>query len=140
MATYFQAHKQSGVIIAPWPLIKRKVKDTLAKSKRCVIAVFTEDEALSYRQIRWYKGRCLKGLSDWSGDTVDEWDFRLKVECGAEIFKMLEFHYHDKPFYRPESITSKSKKQITAYIENILSRAITENWPVDPPDPELRSK
>ena len=125
---------ETGKPLTQWPAIHYEA----AKHPHFVILVLDEDEAITDRQRRWYKGVCLKGLSEWNGDTVDEWDYRLKVECGAEIFKVLKFQYSDMTYWRPESITSKSKKQITEFIENILSKAITENWPVYPPDQDLR--
>lgn len=135
MSKYFQGRTdEQGSALTQWPAIHLEA----AKYHRFAIKVMNEDEWITDRQRRWYKGICLKGLSDWNGDTVDEWDYRLKVECGAEIFKMLNFQYGDLVYYRPQSITSKSKKQMTQYIENILSRAITEDWPVYPPDPDLR--
>ena len=126
---------EQGKALAMWPTIHFEA----AKHKNFEIIVLNEDEAITERQRRWYKGVCLKGLSDWNGETEDEWDYRLKVECGAEIFKMLKYEYEGKEYYRPESITSKTKKQMTEFIENILSTAITKEWPVYPPDPDLRS-
>lgn len=134
MAEYFVAKQNDPQPLAQWPAIYYEIN----KRAKSYVAVFDYDEYITDRQRRWYKGICLKGLSDWNGDTVDEWDYRLKTECGSEIFKMLEFEYEDKKFYRPESITSKGKRQITEFIENILSTAITKDWPVYPPDPDLR--
>lgn len=136
MAKHFQGRTVEGEALTQWPAIHYEA----AKYPHFEILVLDEDEAITDRQRRWYRGICLKGLSDWSGDTVDEWDYRLKTECGSEIFEMHEYKYQDKVYYRPDSISNKSKKQITDYIENILSKAITENWPVYPPDPDLRRK
>lgn len=133
---YFQGRTdEQGRVLTDWP----KVYAECAKYPKFVIKVMNENDYITDRQRRWYKGICLKELSDWNGDTVDEWDYRLKVECGAEIFTMLSFEYGGMKYWRPESITSKSKKQMTQFIENILSKAITDDWPVDPPDPDLRS-
>lgn len=137
MSTYFQGRTdEQGNALTQWPAIHKEA----AKYPRFAIKVMNEDEWITDRQRRWYKGVCLKELSDWNGDTVDEWDYRLKVECGAEIFKMLKFQYGDMVYWRPESITSKRKKQMNQFIENILSKSITECWPVYPPDPDLRKQ
>lgn len=136
MAKHFQGRTdEHGEALTQWPAIHYEA----AKHSHFTIVVLDEDEAITDRQRRWYKGVCLKGLAEWNGETKDEWDYRLKVECGSEIFKMLRFQYGEMVYWRPESITSKTKKQMTQYIENILSKAITENWPVYPPDPDLRS-
>ena len=135
MSKYFQGRTdEQGNALTQWPTIHLEA----AKYPRFAIKVMNEDEWMTDRQRRWYRGICLKGLSEWNGDTVDEWDYRLKVECGAEIFTMLKFQYGNMVYWRPESITSKSKKQMTEFIENILSKAITMDWPVYPPDPDLR--
>lgn len=134
MAKHFQGRTVDGVAITQWPAVHHEA----AKHPHFIISILNEDEAITDRQRRWYKGVCLKDLSDWNGDTVDEWDYRLKTECGSEIFKMLLYEYNGQQYYRPESITSKSKKQITQYIENILSKSIEKDWPVYPPDPDLR--
>lgn len=135
MSEYFQGRTdEQGNALTQWPAIHQEA----AKHPRFAIKVMNEDEWMTDRQRRWYKGVCLKGLSEWNGDTVDEWDYRLKVECGSEIFTMLKFKYGEMTYWRPESITSKSKKQMTEFIENILSTSITMDWPVYPPDPDLR--
>lgn len=137
MPKYFSGHtNEQGEALTQWPTIHYEA----AKHQHFTIAVLNEEETITERQRRWYKGVCLKGLSDWNGDTKDEWDYRLKVECGSEIFKILKFKYGDMVYWRPESITSKSKKQMTEFIENILSWAITNNIPCYPPDPDLRKE
>jgi len=135
MAKHFQGRTDEyGTPLTQWPTIHHEA----AKYPHFTIVVLNEDEAITDRQRRWYRGVALTGLSEWNGDTKDEWDYKLKTECGSEIFKMLEFPYEGKTYKRPESITNKSKKQMSEYIENILSVAITEGWPVYPPDPSLR--
>ena len=135
MAKHFQGRTEDGVALTQWPAIQHEA----AKHPKFGISVFSWDEYITDRQRRWYKGVCLKGLSDWNGDTVDEWDYRLKIECGSEIFKVIKYQYDEHVYWRPESITHKTKKQMTQFIESILSIAITKGWPVYPPDPDLRS-
>lgn len=93
------------------------------------------------RQRRWYKGVCLQGLSDWNGDTPDEWDLRLKALCGGDDLLKKEVLYLGlgNKFIRP-TIINTGKRNMTQFIENILSLAITEGWPVTPPDKDLRKK
>ena len=136
MAKYYPGRTEGGEPLTQWPAIRREA----AKYPRFGIKVLNEEELHTERQRNWYKGVCLRGLAHWNGETMDEWDYRLKVECGAEIFKMLKLQYGEMIYWRPESIAHKTKKQMTQYIESILSRAITKEWPVDPPDPDLRSK
>jgi len=134
MPKYFLAKRNEPQPLAQWPAIYHEIN----KRPASYILILNSDEYITDRQRRWYRGVCLKGLSDWNGDTVDVWDYRLKTECGAEIFKMLKFEYNGQVYYRPESITGKTKNQMTQFIENILSWAISKEWPVYPPDPDLR--
>lgn len=137
MAEYFQGRTdEHGVALTQWPAIHAEA----AKYPRFAIKVMNEDEWMTDRQRSWFKGVCCKGLSGWNGETLEEWSDRLKGECGSEIFKLNTYEIAGKKHYRFDSITSKSKKQITEFIENILSRAITMDWPVYPPDPDLRKQ
>ena len=91
------------------------------------------------RQRRWYKGPCLKGLADWSGETKEEWDYRLKTECGFGLLKKDSMYVSLGVMITRLTIVGVGKRNMTAFIENILSRAITMEWPVTEPDSELRS-
>ena len=91
------------------------------------------------RQRKWYRGVCLKGLSDWSGDTPDEWDLRLKALCnGNELLKKETIYLGPGTSCQRLTIVGVGKKNMTQFIENILSKSIEMNWPVTPPDAELR--
>lgn len=92
------------------------------------------------RQRRWYKGICLKGLADWNGDTVDEWDLRLKSLCnGNELLKKETIYLGPGTSCVRLTIVGVGKRNLTQFIENILSKSIEMDWPVTPPDPELRT-
>ena len=91
------------------------------------------------RQRRWYKGVCLRGLADWSGDTPDEWDLRLKALCnGNELLKKEPILFADGDMCIRLTIIGVGKKKLTQFIENILSKAIEMDWPITPPDKDLR--
>jgi hypothetical protein len=137
MAKHFQGRTSAdGIATAQWPAIHHEA----AKYPHFEILVLNEDEAITDRQRRWFKGICCKGLSEWNGETVDEWENRLKAKCGSEIFKVINYNIEGQEYKRFESIANKGKKQITEFIENILSTAITMDWPVYPPDADLRRK
>lgn len=103
------------------------------------LKVLTPLEYHSDAQRRWYRGICLAGLSDWSGDTVDEWDMRLKALCnGNELLKKEKFYLGPKKYCHRLTIVGVGKKNMTSFIENILSKALEMDWPVTPPDKELR--
>jgi hypothetical protein len=91
------------------------------------------------QQRKWYRGICLKGLSDWTGDTESEWDLRLKAQCGGtELLKQETIYMGVGSSCTRLTIRGVGKRNLTAYIENILSKSIEMQWPITPPDKELR--
>ena len=104
------------------------------------IKTLTPLEHHTDRQRRWYRGVCLAGLADWSGDTIEEWDGRLKGLCGGGLLKKEPLYVSPGVTVSRLSIAGVGKRKMTQFIENILSAAITNEWPVTPPDHELRSR
>ena len=110
------------------------------------IKTLTPLEYHTDRQRRWIKGVCLRNLSDWSGDTKEEWDLRLKALCGGnELLKKETIYLGPGTTCERLTIIGVGKRNLTAYIENILSKAIEMDWKdtegnpiIVPPDPELR--
>jgi len=91
------------------------------------------------QQRKWYKGVCLKGLSDWSGDTEAEWDLRLKALCGGnELLRKETIYLGPGTTCERLTIVGVGKKNLTSFIENIISKAIEMEWPITPPDKFLR--
>ena len=86
------------------------------------------------QQRKWYRGVCLQGLADWSGDTVDEWDLTIKALCsGIELLKTETIYLGLSKTCKRLTIVGVGKKNFTQYIENILSKAIEMKWPVTEP-------
>lgn len=122
------------------PTFDKPLADILGELKAGgAIKTLSPVEYHTDRQRRWYKGVCLKGLSEWNGDTVDEWDLRLKALCnGNELLKKETIYLGPGTSCVRLTIVGVGKRNLTAFIENILSKAIEMDWPVTPPDPELR--
>lgn len=89
------------------------------------------------RQRKWYKGICIRGLSDWNGNTELWWDELIKDKCRGK--DLLKIEHKGTKF---ERLTTKDVGvgNMTVFIQEILDKAIDMNWPVTPPDPELRGK
>ncbi len=104
------------------------------------LVVWDEEQLITYRQRNWYRGVCLKALSDWNGDTIDEWDDRLKAMCGKNILPKEKIWINRDTILKRLSIKPASKRQMSRFIEQILSEAVTQGWieHFGPPDPELR--
>lgn len=128
-------------IINDLPTFEVPWLDILKSLKRGgAIKILTPAEYHTERQRKWYKGICLKGLSDWSGETKEWWDAKLKNECfGDKLLKREKWFDEDGIIRSRLTIKGVGKKNMTAFIENILSKAIEMDWPVTPPDPDLRS-
>jgi hypothetical protein len=127
-------------IINGQPCFEKPLPEILAELKvGGAIKTMSPLEHITDRQRRWYKGPCLQGLSDWNGDTREEWDLRLKAVCGGnELLKSETIYLGNGNTCKRLTIVGAGKRNMTAYIENILSKSIEMDWPVDPPDPELR--
>ena len=127
-------------IVEGQPTFTKPLEEIVAELKMGgALKVLTPAEVHSLNQIRWIKGVAIRGCSDWNGETPTEWDQRFKDECGgSELLKTIEVTGEDGKKYTYLTLKGTSKKNLTQYIENILSRAITMDWPVTPPDPELK--
>lgn len=97
------------------------------------------------RQRKWYKGICLPQLvkHDENGETTAWWDEEVKKKCnGLKYLKKEVFFFEDSTGnrYGIGRLTTKGvgKKNMTDFIEEILSKSMQFGWPVSPPDPDLR--
>lgn len=106
----------------------------------------TANETITDAQRRWYKGVCLRELvkNDENGETIGWWDWKVKRECKGLAYLKKEGviveiggGFHEVVDGR---LTTKGVgiRNMTAFIEEILSQAMQRGWPVSPPDPELR--
>ncbi len=103
------------------------------------IKILSAVDYITDAQRRWYRGPCLHGLSDWNGDTVDEWDLRLKAECnGVELLKTETIFLGVGMTCTRLTIKGVGKRNMTQYLENVLSKGIEREWPVTEPDSSLR--
>lgn len=97
------------------------------------------------RQRRWYKGVCLRDLvkNDENGETAGWWDTEIKRECnGLALLKKEIFFIDDGAGGRVGvgrlTIKGVGKRNMTLFIEEILSKSLEKGWPVTPPDKDLR--
>ena len=125
------------------PTFEKPLSEILAECEvGGAVEVLSPIDYHTAQQRRWYKGICLRGLSDWNGDTPEEWDYLLKAACGGELLKSEQLYLgtmsNGQHIVFPRlTIVGVGKRNMTAFIENVLSKAITVGWPVMPPDPEL---
>lgn len=125
MTEYFKTQTQAGIDTTPWA----EIKQVASKIKNAVIAVMTEDEALSNRQIRWFKGVLLPALAKDTGYTESYWETRLKLSVMPEKFEPVPFDYQGVTYYRIPSITILSTKEMTQLMEGAVHHLREDNLP-----------
>ncbi len=135
-------------IVDGQPCFEKPLRDILAECKfGGAIEILSPLDYITERQRRWYEGIVLPQLVVWdeNGETREWWDAEIKKKCGGlkylkkEVF-FLEDNTGSK--YGVGRLTTKGvgKKNMTAFIEEILSKSMQFGWPISPPDPELRKK
>ena len=134
-------------IINGEPTFEKLLSEILAELKvGGAIKIMTPLEHITDRQRRWYKGVCLPDLAknDENGETVGWWDDEVKRQCkGLALLKKEIYYYQDSIGGKIGigRLTTKGvgKKNMTLFIEEILSQAMVRGWPIGAPDPDLRS-
>lgn len=99
------------------------------------------------RQRRYYKGVVLSHLvkNDENGETAGWWDLQIKKECnGLALLKKEIFFIDDGTGGRIGvgrlTIKGVGKRNMTAFIEEILSKSLSRGWNISPPDKDLRKE
>jgi hypothetical protein len=110
------------------------------------IKILAPNEYITEQQRRYYKGVVLPHLvkQDENGETLEWWDMHVKRLCGGlaylkkEVFFTEDIMGNKIPIGR---LTTKGvgKKNMSNFLEEILSKSMELGWGVSPPDPELRS-
>jgi len=109
------------------------------------IKVLDPLDYITSRQRRWYKGVCLPSLvkADENGETAAWWDLHVKSECNGLKYLKKEIFFTetiDGHRFGIGRLTTKGvgKRNMTLFIEEILSQAMIKGWDVSPPDADLR--
>lgn len=97
----------------------------------------------SDRQRAWYWAVAVKALED-AGYSQGEADMVLKATCGADLLKKETLYIGRDADNKPitatrHSIAGVGKQKFSKFIDNIIAASITNEWFIQPPDPELRS-
>lgn len=135
-------------IVDGQPTFEKPLPEILADCKSGgAIQILDPVEYITDRQRRWYKGVCLPMLSkhDENAETTGWWDTEVKKQCnGLALLKKEILFMEDGAGGRfgVGRLTTKGVgiKNMRAFIEEILSKAVEKGWPIGEPDPELRSK
>ena len=111
------------------------------------LKILSPTEYITDRQRRWYKGVCLRDLvkNDENGETMGWWDLEVKRQCnGLALLNKEIFYFEDGLGNKIGTgrLTTKNvgRRNMTLFIEEILSKSMELGWDVSPPDPDLRRK
>ena len=137
-------------IIDGEPTFEKPLNEILAELKiGGALKTLSPLEHHTDRQRRWYKGVCLRDLvkNDENGETKAWWDLEVKSKCkGLAYLKKEGMEFELKLGDEITRVTigrlttkGVGKRNMTAFIEEILSQSMSRGWNIGPPDPDLRS-
>lgn len=141
---------QVKAIVDDEPTFEKPLKEILAELKvGGALKTLSPLEYHTDRQRRWYKGVCLRDLvkNDENGETKDWWDTEVKTKCkGLAYLKkegiVVELKLGEevtRVTIGRLTIKGVGKRNMTAFIEEILSQSMARGWDISPPDEDLRS-
>ncbi len=136
-------------IIDGEPTFAIPLKEILANIKMGgALKILSPLEYITDRQRRWYHGVCLRDLvkNDENGETKAWWDLEVKSKCnGLAYLKKEGIDFELKlgdEFTRVTigRLTTKGvgKRNMSAFIEEIISKSMIMGWNVSPPNKDLR--
>lgn len=106
------------------------------------LRVLTPLEHHTDRQRRWYRGVCLPWLAehDENRESIAWWDREVKRLCdGLNLLKKEILLDEDGTSVGRLTIKEVGKRNMTAFINEILAKSVEKNWGIAPPDKELRT-
>ncbi|MCK5018178.1 MAG: hypothetical protein KAS32_14070 [Candidatus Peribacteraceae bacterium] len=126
------------------PTFEKPLADILKDMKKgWALQTLSPVEFITTRQRNWYKGICLRDLvkNDPNGETLAWWDQHVKRKCdGMNLLKIEYKIWFDKSITARLTTKGVGKKNMTMFIEEILSKSLSEGWNISPPDADLRKK
>lgn len=145
MPKLFEGVTEDGKPLCNWKAVYAEA----AKLHKFAIKVMGEVEYITDRQRKWYKGVAIPHMvkNDENGETAEWWDTEIKANCnGLAYLKKEGIVMEVKLGNETQRITigrlttkGVGKKNMTAFIDEILSQSVHKGWGIAPPDPELRS-
>ena len=133
-------------MVGDQPTFSKPLHEILGELKQGgAIKLLTPLESITDRQRRWYKDVCLPWLAkhDQNRESTYWWDDEVKRLCSglallkSDIFFMQGVDGKKIPIGRLTT-SGVGKRNMTAFIEEILAMSVTKNWGLAPPDKELR--
>ncbi len=104
---------------------------------------WSEGKENSLKQMAWINGVLIPYLSNKTGDSINWWKTRLKIQCGRDLFdfEKIIVNKDEEPIWIISHENELTIKQGSAWITNILDFLPTiGHSEVTPPDPEWNKR
>lgn len=129
-------------IVDGQPTFEKKLSEIFLDCKKGgAMKILSPLESITDRQRRWYKGVALRDLvkNDQNGETKGWWDTEVKRRCnGIALLKIESITLEDGTVISWLTTVGVGKRNMTLFIEEILSKRVELGWEVNAPDPDLR--
>ncbi len=121
---------------ADWKAVYREC----AKYPRFIIEAreYNEAREISLAQMAYFHAVVVPLFSDYTGDSKQYWENKLKIECGSKWFTPVPIVIDGQTYYTIPSKTTLTVKDFSEWYQNIRDFGDTVGCLVPPPDPEWR--
>lgn len=111
------------------------------KYDKFIVEVREYDEAkeISLAQMRYLHGAVIPLFVDFTGDSPQYWENKLKLECGSKWFKPEWIAINGKSFYVIPSKKNLSVKDCNEWFQNIIDFGNAIGCPIPLPDPNWKT-
>lgn len=124
------------------PTFEKPINEILSLCKMGgAIKILDPVERITEGQRKWYKGVCLPHLQkqDENKESLQWWDLEVKRQCDGLALLKRDIHIFEDGVPRGRLTTNGvGVRNMTKFIENILSKSVEKGWGLTPPDREFR--
>lgn len=99
---------------------------------------YSIEKEISRQQMRFLHGVVIPLFVKHTGDSPQNWENRLKVECGSKWFTPKIITVKSQNYTIIPSKTNLSTKDFMEWLQNITDYGLTIGIAVPPPDPQWR--
>ena len=111
-----------------------------AKFERFIVEVrrYDEEREISLQQIGFFHAGIVPLFVNYTGDSKQYWENKLKLECGSKWFTPKEITISGHIYTVIPSKTNLSTKDFSEWYQNITDFGLQHGVVIPPPDPNWR--
>jgi hypothetical protein len=102
------------------------------------VRAHSADKEISLQQMRFLHGAVIPLFVKHTGDSPQNWENRLKIECGSRWFSPKTITVRGQSYTIIPSKTTLTTKDFNEWLQNITDYGLTIDVTVPPPDPEWK--